>query len=186
MTPQATYEADHLVLCIGAWTRGVPLEVERQSIFWFDVNGEVYRRERFPIWAYEYKPGHITYGFPRLERGVKSSIMHSGEIISNPDVVNREVGEDEAEALRKAIKPILPELSKARVRETGTCLFTNTRDHDFVIDFHPESARVLISSACSGHGFKFASAIGEIQADLVIEGQSRFDLTPFSLSRFSQ
>jgi len=56
---------------------------------------------------------------------------------------------------------------------------------DFVIDFHPGSSRVLISSACSGHGFKFASAIGEIQADLVTEGRSRFDLTPFSLSRFS-
>lgn len=185
-TSQATYEADFLVLCVGAWTRGVPLEVERQSVFWFDVDGEAYRREHFPIWAYEYKPGHITYGFPRLERGVKSSIMHSGEVVSNPDVVKREVGDDEAKALRKAIEPVLPELSKARVREKGTCLFTNTSDHDFVIDFHPESPRVLISSACSGHGFKFASAIGEIQADLVTRGRSRFDLTPFSLSRFSQ
>ena len=185
-TSHATYWADHLVLCVGAWTKGVPLEVERQSVFWFDVDGEPYSRERFPIWAYEYKAGHITYGFPRLERGVKSSIMHSGEIVSNPDIVNREVGDDEAETLRNAIRPVLPSLSRERVREKGTCLFTNTRDHDFVIDFHPESSRVLISSACSGHGFKFASAIGEIQADLVTEGRSRFDLTPFSLSRFSR
>ncbi len=185
-TSHATYSADHLVLSVGAWTQGVPLEVERQSVFWFDVDDELYRREQFPIWAYEYKAGHISYGFPRLERGVKSSIMHSGEIVSNPDAVNREVTDDELETLRKAIRPVLPRLSKAGVRERGTCLFTNTSDHDFVIDFHPESSRVLISSACSGHGFKFASAIGEIQADLVTEGRSRFDLTPFSLSRFSQ
>lgn len=185
-TSRATYTADHLVLSIGAWTRDVPLEVERQAVLWLGADGEMYRREQFPIWAYEYKAGHIAYGFPRLERGVKASIMHSGEIVTNPDNVNREVSDDEAKALRKAILPVLPQLSKAKVRERGTCLFTNTSDHDFVIDFHPKSPRVLISSACSGHGFKFASAIGEIQADLVTDGRSRFDLTPFRLSRFSQ
>jgi sarcosine oxidase len=43
---------------------------------------------------------------------------------------------------------------------------------------------VLISSPCSGHGFKFASAIGEVQADLLITGQSSFDLTPFRIDRW--
>ena len=187
ITPHATYSADQLVLCVGAWTRDLNLEVERQSVFWFDApDVSRYEMSVFPIWAYEYKPGHITYGFPRLERGVKSSVMHSGEIIVNPDVVNRNASDEEVDALRRAIAPVLPELAKATVRDRDTCLFTNTVDHDFVIDFHPGSSRVLISSACSGHGFKFASAIGEIQADLVTSGQSRFDLTPFSLSRFSQ
>ncbi len=186
-TPQATYSADHLVLSVGAWTRDVPLEVERQAVFWFNApDSSNYERSQFPIWAHEYKAGHISYGFPQLERGVKSSIMHSGEILANPDEVNREVGDDELEALRRAITPVLPELAKAHVRDRDTCLFTNTSDHDFVIDFHPKSDRVLVSSACSGHGFKFASAIGEIQADLVTQGWSRFDLTPFKLARFSK
>jgi glycine/D-amino acid oxidase-like deaminating enzyme len=70
------------------------------------------------------------------------------------------------------------------VRESGTCLFTNTPDHDFIIDFHPEHPHVLISSPCSGHGFKFASAIGEIQAKLLIDGACEFDLSPFRLDRF--
>jgi glycine/D-amino acid oxidase-like deaminating enzyme len=109
--------------------------------------------------------------------------MHSGEMVANPDVVNREVGDEEVENLRKAIRPVLPALAAAAVRERGTCLFTNTADHNFVIDFHPRSSRVVVSSACSGHGFKFASVVGEIQADLVTEGRSRFDLTPFKLSR---
>jgi len=183
-TSKGTYSAEHLVLCMGAWTRDVPLEVERQSVFWFDApNRSDYERSVFPIWAYEYKAGHISYGFPRLDRGVKASIMHSGEIVSSPETVDRVVTDDELEALRNAITPVLPELAKAENRERGTCLFTNTRDHDFVIDFHPRSPRVLISSACSGHGFKFASVVGEIQADLVTEGRSRFDLTPFRLSR---
>lgn len=186
-TPHATYSAAHLVLCVGAWTPDLSLEVERQAVFWFDAPDESkYESSRFPIWAYEYKAGHITYGFPRLERGVKSSVMHSGEIVADPDAVRREVTEEELETARRAITPVLPELAKATVRDRDTCLFTNTSDHDFIIDFHPDSTRVVVSSACSGHGFKFASVIGEIQADLVTQGRSRFDLTPFSLSRFSK
>lgn len=183
ITSHATYEGDKLVLCTGAWTRDVPLEVERQSVAWFDGSDSVYHREHFPIWAYEYKPGHIAYGFPRLPRGVKASVMHSGEIVPDADYVNREVSDDEIDAIRRAITPVVPGLARASVKERGTCLFSNTRDHDFVIDFHPHSSRVIISSACSGHGFKFASVVGEIQADLVTEGRSRFDLTPFRLSR---
>ena len=171
------YEAEHLVLCMGARTKDVPLEIERQVVVWFD------RHYTTPIWAYEFTPGYISYGFPELERGVKASIMHLGKIFSGADDVDRIVRDEEVEDVRRAVDPVLPDLSKARVRETGTCIFTNTRDHDFVIDFHPESDRVIISSACSGHGFKFASVVGEIQADLVTEGRSRFDLTPFRLSR---
>ena len=112
--------------------------------------------------------------------------MHSGEIVANADSVDRIVSDDEADALQAAIAPILPTLARAKVLDRNTCLFTNTPDHDFIIDFHPEHPRVLISSACSGHGFKFASVVGEIQADLVMNGSSAFDLTPFALRRFAE
>jgi glycine/D-amino acid oxidase-like deaminating enzyme len=72
----------------------------------------------------------------------------------------------------------------APVRERGTCIFTNTPDHDFIIDWHPFHSNVLISSPCSGHGFKFASAIGEVQSDLLLDRRTQFDLTPFRLDRF--
>ena len=184
------YSADHLVLCVGARTRSLlnglelNLEVERQAVLWMDVPHPAnYRSEVFPIWAYEYKPGHITYGFPELPRGVKSSVMHSGEIIPDADKVDRNVDDAEVTVLMNAISPVLPSLSRTPVRERDVCLFTNTPDHDFVIDFHPQHPEVLISSACSGHGFKFASVVGEIQADLVTTGSSAFDLTPFRISR---
>ena len=64
------------------------------------------------------------------------------------------------------------------------CLFTNTPDHDFIIDFHPQHPQVLVSSPCSGHGFKFASAIGELQADLITSGRTAFDLSPFRIDRW--
>jgi sarcosine oxidase len=191
-TGAATYLVDSLVITAGGWTQGLvrdlrlPLEVERQSVFWLEPGGnpESYESERFPIYAHEYKPGHICYGFPRLARGVKASIMHSGNIEATPESVDRTVKADEVSPLRDALRPVLPQLAEAPVRETGVCLFTNTPDHDFIIDFHPRYRRVLISSPCSGHGFKFASALGELQADLLTTGKTRFDLSPFRLARW--
>ena len=190
-TSHASYVAEHLVLAVGART-GVlledlelPLEIERQAVFWMQPESEEnYDRSIFPIWAYEYKPGSITYGFPNLPLGVKASVMHDGTIYDFADDVDRSIHEDEARGLKDAIRPVLPSLAASPVRGATTCLFTNTPDHDFIIDFHPDYRRVLISSACSGHGFKFASVAGEIQADLVTSGRSRFDPGPFSLKRF--
>ena len=190
VTAHSRYSADSLVLCAGARNPELlgdlelNLEIERQAVFWMEAPiSSDYRPDVFPIWAYEYKPGHITYGFPDLPRGVKASVMHSGESFADADDVRRSVGDDEAAALRKAISPVLPLLSRSEIRERDVCIFTNTPDHDFVIDFHPRHPRVLVSSACSGHGFKFASVVGEIQADLVTEGKTAFDLTPFRISR---
>ena len=191
-TAGGTYAANRLVLAAGAWmTRlahdlKLPLSIERQSVFWLDPSAgrELYEAERFPIYAYEYKTGHICYGFPRLARGVKASVMHSGEIAPDPDSVERAVNDDEVKPLRAALRPVLPTLADAPVRDRATCLFTNTPNHDFIIDFHPLHPQVLISSPCSGHGFKFASAIGELQAELLMTGKSRFDLSPFRIGRW--
>lgn len=191
-TTANTYFAGQLVISAGPWTRSLlteldlPLTVERQTVFWLEpkIDRGSYDRPQLPIYAYEYKPGHICYGFPRLARGVKASVMHGGETSDHPDAVRRPSDEHDLSALRAALKPVLPGLSAAPVREREPCLFTNTPDHDFIIDFHPNHPQVLISSPCSGHGFKFASAIGELQADLLINGRTSFDLSPFSLGRF--
>jgi sarcosine oxidase len=193
-TESGVYTADRLVLTAGAWTGQLlpdvvlPLTIERQVVFWLDPRSDRsnYEVGRMPIYAYEYRAGDICYGFPRLQRGVKASVMHDGEAALNPEEVNRTVRESEEKPLRAALRPILPALSKAPVRESEVCLFTNTPDHDFIIDWHPFFPQVLISSPCSGHGFKFASAIGEIQADLLTKGASRFDLAPFRLGRWAE
>lgn len=191
-TSRGSYRADSLVIAAGAWDPllvrdlELPLAIERQVVFWFEPGGASphYDASRFPIYAYEFEPGTICYGFPRLARGVKAAVMHRGEIVSAPENVNRTVSDSEVDALRAALHPVLPDLSAAPISGSDVCMFTNTPDHDFVIDFHPLHPQVLISSPCSGHGFKFASAIGELQADLLLDGRSRFDLTPFRVSRF--
>ena len=191
-TRSGSYSAARLVLTAGPWTASLlgnlalPLEIERQSVFWLEPpRAADYDPARFPIYAYEYTPGHICYGFPRLARGAKASVMHSGEISDRPERIKREVTDDEIEPLRGALRPVLPELASAPVRDGTTCLFTNTPDHDFIIDWHPAHANVLISSPCSGHGFKFASAVGELQSELLTDRPTRFDLRPFRVSRFA-
>ena len=194
VTPQATYTADRLVISAGASARellpnlDLPLSVERQTLFWFDADtGDArYDAPRFPIHMDEDEEGHLCYGFPRLSRGIKAAVYHEGMIVSDAGQVDRRVSDVEVEPLRRLLTPFLPELATAPVRESAVCLFTNTPDHHFLIDFHPAYTQVLISSPCSGHGFKFASAIGELQAELVTEGRTRFDLGPFRLSRFTQ
>jgi sarcosine oxidase len=190
-TPAGAYRADYLVIAAGAWNNqllrdlGLSLEIERQTVFWLDPEDDSnsYEKDRFPIYAHEYKPGHICYGFPRLPKGVKASVMHSGEISADPDDIGRTVREDEVDPLRNALRPVLPGLARAGVRESTTCVFTNTSDHDFLIDFHPAYRQVLISSPCSGHGFKFSSAIGELQADLLTDRKTQFDISPFRFDR---
>jgi sarcosine oxidase len=119
-----------------------------------------------------------------MPRGVKSSIMHAGELTDSPRDVRREVDANEIEPLRASLRPVVPGLANAPVLETSVCLFTNTPDHDFIVDFHPEHPQVLISSPCSGHGFKFASVLGEVQADLLISGVTQFDISAFRIDRF--
>ena len=72
-----------------------------------------------------------------------------------------------------------------RLIEAKTCLYTMTPDSDFIIDRAAGAANVIVASACSGHGFKFAPVIGEILADLATAGTTRHDISRFSLSRFA-
>ena len=66
-----------------------------------------------------------------------------------------------------------------------TCLFSNSPDKHFVLDRHPDFPQVSVAAGFSGHGFKFASVVGEIMADLALEGvSSRFpDLSLFRIQR---
>jgi sarcosine oxidase len=193
ITPGGTYTARRLLFSAGAWNSellwdlDLPLRVERQVLFWFDAaeRAAEYDQSKFPIYAYEYTSGNICYGFPRLARGIKASVMHGGDIAMTPAQVRRTINEAEVDALRAALRPVLPVLAEAAVRERKVCLFTNTPDRHFVIDQHPRYPQVFISSPCSGHGFKFASAIGECQAELLTTGVTSFDISPFRINRFA-
>lgn len=70
------------------------------------------------------------------------------------------------------------------VAQAAACLYTVTPDRGFIIDRHPEQDRVLVVSACSGHGFKHSAGIGEAVTGFLAWGRSPIDLAPFALDRF--
>jgi len=182
--------ADYLVLAAGPWMpdllgAGVaPLEIERQLFHWFAPKQGRQRLgpDRTPIALWEYAPDRLVATFPDLGDGMKVGVHHEGEL-THPDRVRREVSSAEDGAVRGLLERFIPSAAGELV-DSSVCVYTNTPDHDFVVDWHPRSDRVLILSPCSGHGFKFASAIGEIAADLTTRGSSDFDLSPFRLGRF--
>jgi sarcosine oxidase len=187
-TTKGVYQAGQMILCAGSWTRGLlsdlnpPLTVERQVLFWFAPTSAptVFDADRCPIHIWEAGVGEGRtrfYGFPDLGEGVKVGGHHNGADAS-PDSVSRNVAPAEVEAMRGLLRRYVPH-ADGPLRSAAVCLYTNTPDEHFWIDRHPVHPQVLIASPCSGHGFKFSSAIGEILSDLAIDGKSQLDLRLF-------
>jgi sarcosine oxidase len=190
-TGKGEYCANQLLLCAGSWikpllgTLASPLTVERQVQYWFEpsLNTEQFQPQHCPIHIWEYEHGRYFYGFPDLGNGVKVARHHEGPV-TTPESINRNVEGFEVEEMRKIVGRFLPG-ANGPLRSAVVCQYTNTPDYHFWIDRHPEHRQVMIASACSGHGFKFSSVVGETLADLLVERQSHFDLTLFQNRPFS-
>lgn len=190
ITNRGTYSAGQLVVSAGAWAKTLlnelqlPLQVERQVLFWFDAfaHPELFKPDCCPIYLWEYDSGHFFYGFPDLGDGIKVAGHHDG-LITHPDHVDREIHADETNQMRDLLARFIPSANGA-LRSAVVCMYTNTPDGHFILGRHPRFPQVLIASPCSGHGFKFASAIGEVMAELLIHDRSRFNLSLFRLERF--
>jgi sarcosine oxidase len=194
-TPKSTYEAGRLVISPGAWAPqlladlDLPLEVIRQVMFWYEPkNGlEPFLPERFPIFIWEPEDGNMFYGFPAqdADRGVKAAFFRAGGVPTSPDTIDREVHEEEIGFLRSYLAEHVPELA-GRCLDARACMYTNTPDEHFVISAHPEHPQVVIACGFSGHGYKFCSVVGEIVADLAIEGSTRHPIDLFSPARLNR
>jgi glycine/D-amino acid oxidase-like deaminating enzyme len=169
----------------GAAPLALPLTVERQVSHWFAPAPGVhaFRAAECPLALWEYAPDRILYTFPDTGQGVKAGIHHEGDIV-DPDAVDRTVSLAEEARVRALLERCMPGAAHTGLH-ASVCLYTNTPDHHFVIDTHPAHEQVLLVSACSGHGFKFATALGEAVAEWVLEGGSRFDLGVFGVQRLS-
>ncbi len=189
-TARSGYTADRLVIGTGAWlARLVPelaaqLQVERQVLHWFRAAGDAAQcqPEQLPVHLVEYEPGRYFYTVPDVGTGVKTALHHEGETVS-VDNVRREVSREEQHQMATLAGRFLPRLSPAP-HASVTCLYTNTPDGHFILDQHPAHPNVFVASPCSGHGFKFASAIGEFVADWATGRATPFDLSLFRLNRF--
>ena len=194
-THEGSYEAERLVISPGAWAPqlladlGLPLEVERQVMYWFEPRGglEPFLPDRFPIFIWEPDDGNMFYAFPAQDndRGVKVAFFRAGGVPTTPETIDREVHQEEIDFIRRYLAEHVPELA-GRCLDARACMYTNTPDLHFVISSHPDHPQIVIACGFSGHGYKFCSVVGEILADLATEGTTRHPIDLFSPARLKK
>ena len=182
------YRCRRLVIAAGPWSNqallpfGVhlPLRVTQEQVTYFtSPRPDDFGPERFPVWIWMDDPCY--YGFPVFgEAGPKVGQDAGGE---ETGANTRTFERDEA-AFERVVRFLERRLPSALgpVIYTRTCLYTLTPDRDFVLDTLPERRDVSVAIG-GGHGYKFASVIGRILADLAVDGRSDHDLTPFRIDR---
>ncbi|WP_141432266.1 N-methyl-L-tryptophan oxidase [Bacillus sp. 03113] len=190
-TASGSYSADKLIISGGAWNKKIlsslkldlPLQPKRQTVGWFESDEALYQSSVFPAFFVDMPIG-IYYGFPSFDgAGLKIGRHDFGQDI-DPDTINREFGiypEDE-DYIRNFLKTHMPQ-AEGKINQGRVCMYTKTPDEHFIVDLHPEYSHVIIAAGFSGHGFKFASVIGEILSQLAKVGQTEHDISLFSLKR---
>jgi sarcosine oxidase len=190
-TSAGTYEAEKLIVAPGAWLPklapelNLPLRVERNALFWYEplAQPQIFGPDLLPVWILERDEEYAFYGFPSLPgQGLKVARHHGGRTV-DPDTVDREATDDDERPVRDFMSRYMP-LGNGRRLDSRVCMYTNTPDFNFILDFYPNDPRVLIASPCSGHGFKFSNIIGSIAADLVLDGRTSFEIGFLSITRF--
>jgi sarcosine oxidase len=191
----ASLHAEQAVVCAGPWLAGtsalrdlagaLPLVVERQVQLWFEARDAA--AARVPAFIHFVAAGAF-YGIPpdatHAMPALKLCRHHGGEA-TTAEAVDRAVhGRDEA-PVRAYARAHLPVADRALVR-SRVCMYTNTPDEHFLVGRLARAPRVVLLGGFSGHGYKMASVMGEIAADLVQRGESAFDLGMFDPGRFAR
>jgi sarcosine oxidase len=191
-TDRDEYEADTLIVTAGAWDAQLMPHLaglavpERQVLAWLQPQKpEYFKPSNFPVFNCLVPEGRF-YGFPvHGVPGFKFGKYHHFEETGNPDRLIVDANEPRPEdeiMLRDFASRYFPD-GTGPTMTLATCMFTNTPDGHFIIDQHPNLPQVFYASPCSGHGYKFASVIGEIMADLGERGETRWDISLFRADR---
>jgi sarcosine oxidase len=189
--------AEKVIVAAGPWIADlVPglkrhLMITRQAVGWFrPPQPDTTRYGDFPIFLLEAARGMI-YGFPDFEgRGVKAAQHDHGRVVGAEEW-GPPATETELEPVRATLAELVPGAAGAII-DRDVCLYTNTAKADvgfdegneFIIDRLPRDPRIIIASPCSGHGAKFATAIGAMLADMALDPKLQAP-QPFRLDRFS-
>lgn len=192
-TDVATYACDRIIFCGGAWTAkllrdlGIELSVTRQALGWvWPPRHEEFALGRFICWAMQQADGSLYYGFPMGadEPGLKMA-HHKPGPAADPDALQREPTLEDAQAIERIVDDVLPS-ARGPIVSMRICMYTNSPDSHFIIGRHPQRESAVIACGFSGHGFKFASVVGEILADLATSGATQWPIGFFSPQRFAK
>jgi len=189
-TADRTHRADRLVLAPGAWAPalldlpGLPLRVERRVQMWFAPTGQHEAFAALPVWVWERADGLEFYGFPLRDGAVKVA-LHNRGAGCDPDTVDRAVSDSEVEQMREVLRGALPALAAGPLVRAAACTYTLTPDGHFVLALHPRYPQVSVACGFSGHGFKFTPVVGEVLADLALNGVTSLPIALFDPARLS-
>lgn len=183
------YTAEKLIITAGPWLGrllrdlSLPLTVEHQQVLYLTVkNGKKFAREAMPVYV-NWDTG--VYGFPLFEHptAIKTS-DHFGAPAIDLEERTFDLLEDRAHNTIRQVQSFMPDVTNELVHYE-TCLYTKTPDEHFILDKHPHHEHVIIGGGFSGHGFKFGPTLGQILADLALEGHTQHDLSLFGLERLT-
>jgi sarcosine oxidase len=187
-TDRARYEAGALILAAGAWTGKLlaPLaslaRPERQVVAWFPTDGAQFAPANFPVFILDCPEHGNFYGIPgEPGEGFKVGKFHHRHETVDADRIERSIAPEDV-AVLTALGQYLARPMRAPLA-CKTCMYVNSPDEHFIIDLLPADGRLAVAAGFSGHGYKFAAAIGEILADLSMHGRTAHDLHLFRLSR---
>ena len=192
-TTRRQYGAAKVIFCGGAWTTqlvrdlGVPLTVTRQPLAWvWPKTPELFELGRMPVWIMEHRDGSNHYGFPMLpdNPGFKLA-THVRGAVTEPDQLDRAANDRDEADIRPVLRDHIP-AADGPLLSMRICMYTNSPDHHFIIDHHTTHPNVILACGFSGHGFKCASGIGEVLAELAIDGRSKLPIDFLSLRRFTR
>lgn len=189
ITANEEFLAKKIIVTVGAWASKLlpnlklPIQPVRKVVSWFETPKDKFDIGHFPSF-YVDDVNKMFYGFPNIDgAGIKLGRTDGGQPI-DPDKHSQNYGayeSDEGE-LRDFLQTYLPE-ANGKLVEGRTCLMTQSSDHHFIIDFHPENDQVILACGFSGHGFKFASVMGEVLSQLAVDGKTEHDISLFALNR---
>lgn len=199
-TERGEIRAHRVVVTVGAWTgRLLPsladvvrLEPQRKHIVWFHPRDpKVCASNRMPAWAIDSGEAFgrgFYYGVPTWPgqigpAGIKVGFHGPGTPI-DPDEFDRTPEPDVIERFQHDVEQFLPGIVES-VSRTATCLYTMSPDEHFVIDQVPGADAIVFAAGFSGHGYKFAPVIGDLLADLALDGGSDLPAGFLSLARFA-
>jgi len=189
-TEAGVVEADRLVLTAGAFSQEVArlpagsVVAARQALAWFQpTRPELFTPDRFPVFNLELDGDHFyglpVFGIPGFKLG---RYDYQGER-GDPDTISHEPTPEDEVPLRRFAERYFPD-GAGPTLTLKTCLFELSPDEHFLIDRHPESEWAVVGAGFSGHGFKFCSVVGEILADLALDGATRHDIEFLRFARF--
>jgi sarcosine oxidase len=190
-TRHATYEAEKIVFAGGAWSNqlvrdlAVELVVTRQVLGWvWPRDWKAFRSGTLPVWMIDRLDGTVYYGFPMITQSPGFKVaLHAPLETTDPNRVTREVLPGDEETFRPCLRQFIP-TGDGPLLALRTCLYTNSPDGHFIVDRHPQQPRAIVAAGFSGHGFKFASVIGEALADLAERGETQLPIGFLGLGRF--